>query len=194
MTVRDDKLVYDLLAALGSAAFDYAQPKIKSNQLRRALTLDIFPALRLARLEIPHYWAVYVHDGRGPFGARRARFLVWFRNPNNDPRLSGGLQPERYSQVRRLTKQQFQFWLNENRRAFDRGTIPPMIVLRDPNFRPLRHPGNPPTHFFENFVGGGMHGFVDVANSIGSVMVKTAINERLADILSISMTAKGVVG
>lgn len=49
---------------------------------------------------VPHYWAVYYHDGRG-----RARpdgqWLIWYPNPNDDPRHQGNF-PTKRSQIRSL--------------------------------------------------------------------------------------------
>lgn len=59
-----------------------------------------------ARLFTPYYWAEYAHDGRGPIRAKPGRLLVWFKDPDEDPRLRGG-GPFRARDRRHLTKSQF---------------------------------------------------------------------------------------
>lgn len=69
-------------------------------------------ALRVTRNEnglqitVPHYWAQWFHDGRGPVTARPGHKLVYYKNPSDDPRISGGY-PVRLSDVRRLTRAEF---------------------------------------------------------------------------------------
>jgi hypothetical protein len=56
-----------------------------------------------AEIFIPHYWAVYYHDGRGPVRPVNGKFLVYFANIEDDPRVRGGKDyPVRVSQIRRL--------------------------------------------------------------------------------------------
>lgn len=78
---------------------------IKSRTLRNALTV-VEDTDGTFRLFVPHFWAIYYHDGRGPIVAKPGHFLVYFKNPDQDPRLQGG-HPERANQIRRLTKEQF---------------------------------------------------------------------------------------
>lgn len=54
----------------------------------------------------PFYWARFYYLGRGAVRPREARFLVWFRDPSDDPRLRPS-PPRRIDQVRRLTAEQF---------------------------------------------------------------------------------------
>jgi len=65
------------------------------------------------------YWAVYYHDGRGPIRARPGKFLVFFRDPDDDPRINGAARnyPKRASDVRRLdlTKGEFSRLLRSGR-------------------------------------------------------------------------------
>ncbi len=64
-------------------------------------------ALRVQRsagsifIGVPHYWAVYYHDGRTPAHAPPGKFLIWFPNPQDDPR-HGGQFPVRASEIQRL--------------------------------------------------------------------------------------------
>lgn len=41
------------------------------------------------RIRVPHYWAKFFHDGRDAVFAK-AKALVWFKDPNKDPRLKKG--------------------------------------------------------------------------------------------------------
>src|SRR5690349_17805389 len=109
-----DRLVRRLANRLGQMAFSRATPAVAaaSRQLQRGMVLTEDPrppGQATSLLFIPHYWAIYVHDDRGSFGPGspatrppKALFLVWFRNPNNDPRLAAGLQVMRRNNVRRL--------------------------------------------------------------------------------------------
>jgi len=65
-------------------------------------------ALRVVRdgakwyIGVPHYWAVYYHDGRAAArSVREGGWLVWYKNPNDDPRHNGNY-PVRASQLRSL--------------------------------------------------------------------------------------------
>ena len=49
----------------------------------------------------PHYWAVYYHDGRGPLRPVNGKYLVYFLDPEDDPRFQNGY-PVRASDVKRL--------------------------------------------------------------------------------------------
>lgn len=86
------------------AAMRKARTLIKSRTLRDAMEVKVEHATSnttFGIVHIPHYWAVYYHDGRRGFGPDRAKRLVFFRNPSRDPRIAGG-HPIRASQIRRL--------------------------------------------------------------------------------------------
>lgn len=57
------------------------------------------------------YWAIYYHDGRGPIHARPGKFLVFFRNPDDDPRINGAARnyPRRASDIQRLSLSKGEF-------------------------------------------------------------------------------------
>jgi len=72
----------------------------KSKTLRAALRVEVESGNYF--VGVPHYWAVYYHDGRGrakPDG----QWLIWYPNPNDDPRHRGAY-PTKRSQVRSLTE------------------------------------------------------------------------------------------
>lgn len=167
MTARDDAFTRRLVTRFGRLAIRKARPGIPSRALRRALNLFVVND-RVARMQIPHFWALYVHDGRGPFGPRRAKFLVWFRNPKRDPRLApSGVTPVRARNIKRLSREEFVRGLQENAEARDRGLPPPMIITRR-----VKTPSQA-RKFFDNRV--GMRGFVQEANQVGNPMVREFI-------------------
>lgn len=53
-------------------------------------------------IEVPFYWAVYYHDGRGPITARPGKYLAFFKDPDKDPRIPGRNYPVRSADVRTL--------------------------------------------------------------------------------------------
>lgn len=56
-----------------------------------------------AEVFLPQYWAVYYHDGRKAMRPRNGKFLVYFQDIEDDPRVFGGRQyPVRSAQIRRL--------------------------------------------------------------------------------------------
>lgn len=71
----------------------------------------------LVTVEVPFYWAVYYHDGRGPVRARPGHKIVYFKDPNDDPRINGAARnyPVRAAQIRRLSKKQFYRFLKSGK-------------------------------------------------------------------------------
>lgn len=95
----------DLIGKIGRAALRHVGPKINSVTLRRAVRYERLSRSR-GRLFIPHYWAIYQHDGRGEVGTKSARTLVFFVDPKDDPRLRGGY-PIRMKDIRKLTRDEY---------------------------------------------------------------------------------------
>ena len=116
-----------------------------SRTLARSLKIEIRPDG--AYLVIPHYWAVYVHDGRRGF-SKPGGFLIYYRNPAQDPRFNGRQTPERARDVRPLTPREFREAKRLNRVAKKRRRRPPVIITRAVG--PVRRG---PTNFFENNAG-----------------------------------------
>ena len=79
-----------ILQDLGFRELRLVKKSIGSSTLRAAIRLIVNESEERADLFIPHYWAVYYHDGRGAFGPKTARKLVFFDDPNDDPRIKGG--------------------------------------------------------------------------------------------------------
>jgi len=171
----------DLVRRLLRLAERRARPKIPSRTLRRALRRLVLPGATggvEGVLFIPHYWAVFLHDGRRGFGSKPGAFLVFFRDIRDDPRVAGGF-PERASQIRRLTKREFDFWLERNRRHLKAGGDPfevPMVVVR--HVGPAQG-----AHFFTR----GMDGFLasqaaPVARNAFDAYVQEVVDrDRLTD-------------
>lgn len=119
------KLIRRILEDLGQQELARVRKSIGSRTLRAAIRLIINESEERGDLFIPHYWAVWYHDGRGSVSPVNARKLVFFDDPNDDPRIKNG-RPVRESQVRRLTKEQYQEGLRRNR-------------LRPPGSRPFMY-------------------------------------------------------
>ncbi|MCP4897872.1 MAG: hypothetical protein GY906_12945 [bacterium] len=123
----------NLIQKMARRAAAIARPLIPSRTLRKALQIKYVRSgvqIFRAYLVIPHYWALYVHDGRGGFGPRRARVLVWFRDPRNDPRTDGATNyPVREGDIRRLTRSEFYHGVAMNHRHGTPDNPMPYMVI-----------------------------------------------------------------
>jgi hypothetical protein len=119
----------------------------------------------VAFLEYPEYWAVYLHDGHQGFEPTFAKKLVFFSDPNDDPRIAPipGGYPTRFSDSKRLTAKQYAEGLRKNRERARQGGTPFMYVL--PSVGPWG--GYKWLEGGGGFQDGGMRGFV---NTIGPEM------------------------
>lgn len=177
------EFVDELLLELGQEGIRFVRPKIRSSrnrridQLRESLTLRR-TSPETIQLYIPEYWAIYVHDGRRTIDRdlRGNGILVFFRNPNDDPRLRNGKYPERLADLRRLTRAEFLRFSALNREAQRQGRQGPMIVTN--RVRPVRG-----TFFFDN--GRGMNGFRSRANQIGQDKFRSLVRMQFADLLDV---------
>jgi hypothetical protein len=115
-----------ILEEIGREELRRVKGLIGSSTLRKAVRLIVEAQDGEARLFIPHYWAEFYHDGHGRINPVNARKLVFFANPADDPRKP---TPERASQLRRLTRDEYQAGLEENRRRREAGQPPFMYVL-----------------------------------------------------------------
>ena len=60
-----------------------------------------------AKIVSPFYWSRWYHDGRGRISLKGKKgFLVYYKDPSQDPRISAGY-PLQQRNRRRLTKAQF---------------------------------------------------------------------------------------
>lgn len=102
----EDAFKARLRARLGLMALARAQRNLEpiSKTLRDAIVIETVDA-DTVKLYIPHFWAIYVHDGQktSPITVRKGggkRFLAWFRNPEDDPRTKPA--PVRLADVKYL--------------------------------------------------------------------------------------------
>ena len=126
MAKTTDEFLEEIVVKIGLVGFRQAKAAINSKTLKRFLELFI-DEVGEGVLNVPHFWAVHYHDGRGPVRARPGHKLVWFRDPDEDPRLKGG-RPIKKANVKRLTRAQFQRALQLNLAARRRGQEPPVII------------------------------------------------------------------
>lgn len=125
MELDKRRLIRRILEDLGGRELARVRGAIGSKTLKAAIRLIINESEERGDLFIPHYWAIWYHDGRGSVSPVNARKLVFFDDPSNDPRIKNG-RPVTESQVRRLTKAQYDEGLKQNR-------------LRPPGSRPFMY-------------------------------------------------------
>jgi len=102
-----------LLEQIGRIAVRIARSQIQSETLKDSLFIELRPSTDQVVVGVPHYWAVYYHDGRGPIRAKPGKWLVYFKDPSEDPRIQRGY-PERAADIVRLTREQFYEALNRD--------------------------------------------------------------------------------
>jgi hypothetical protein len=122
------RIIRRVLEELGERELRLVRKSVGSKTLRAAMRLIINESEERADLFVPHYWAIYYHDGRGSVHPVNARKLVFFDDPSDDPRIKGG-RPVRESDVKRLTKEQYREGLRRNRERAMRGGRPFMYVV-----------------------------------------------------------------
>lgn len=154
-TSTKDRLLRYITNRVALLVLQRARAAVKSNTLKAALRIrqSSDPLAASAFVGVPHYWAVYYHDGRGSVRAK-GLYLVWFRDKASDPRLAGGY-PVKRSQIRHLTPDQFQEGLEKNREAKAAGE--PAVMIYVPSVGPAD--GRP-------FLRDGLVGVVDDAHNI----------------------------
>ncbi len=85
-------------------------------------------------LQLPFYWAEYVHDGRGSVHAKPGKFLIFFPNKKDDPRTAGGTNYPRTKalrgQLHSLSHADFKRFSQINRERKKAGQDPIMVVTR----------------------------------------------------------------
>ena len=83
----------EFIAVLKAGALNFTRIATPSSTLKTAMTVSYraLPRLHQIVVHIPHYWAIYYHDGSGPVTMPKGKYMVWFRDPHDDPRLKGGL-------------------------------------------------------------------------------------------------------
>lgn len=129
MAFLPDDAIDELLQLYGESELEQVRRLIGSSTLRDAARLIVESQAGLATIFIPHYWAEFYHDGRDGFEAPSGHFLVYFADPDDDPRISGGY-PVRESDVRHLSREEFYAGLARNTEAAEAGGTPFMFVVR----------------------------------------------------------------
>lgn len=128
MALTPGQLVEEILSAYGHEELERVQGFIGSSTLRDAVELVVGEIEGEASLFVPHYWAVYYHDGRAGFSAPVGRKLVFFADPEDDPRLESGF-PVRATDLVRLSREQFEEGLAINAERRASGRDPFMFVV-----------------------------------------------------------------
>lgn len=180
MARTPEQLIQDLRDRLLEAAAKIAEPKVArwSKHLARAMKI-VASEPQAGFLYIPHYWAVYVNDGRRASTPTRTTYFVWFRDPAKDPRFTGSHTPERANQVRRLTQREWRYYLAIRRAQLLAGKEPDMIIARQVR-------GTPPRKFFDN--DGGMAGFLAEANRVGQETYREFVRLYLGDLMNMKLS------
>ncbi len=160
---------------IAKRARTYVRPKVKSKTLRNALTVvrRSASARRVVHgVYVPHYWAVYVNDGRRGFFARRGGALAWFPNSEDDPRLKTG-HPVRVSDRRKLRigKKEMRRLRKQKKLVFSK------------KVRATKG-----EHFFDN--DRGMRGFEREASGIASKEMSKAVKQFLGKDLRLKVTSQ----
>lgn len=178
MAIDNASFARDFMRALLDAAATIARPQVAkaSNTLADAMTREI-ESSAVGFLFIPHYWAVYVNDGRVTDS-----LLVWFKDPKDDPRLSGNEWAVRRNQVRRLTKLEWKAWRLKNRKAIADGRIV-IVFSRRPRL---------PKKFFDN--NGGMSAFKSSPGPIAKAMFSQHVKDSLGPLLNQKIVARVPLG
>lgn len=123
-----ERVLRAILEAIGPDEMRLARAYMGSATLRAAMELVVDASTGTGTINIPHYWAVYLHDGRGPVRPVTARKIVFFADPKDDPRLAGGY-PVRASDIVRLTRDQYIDGLERNAENRKAGLPPFMYVV-----------------------------------------------------------------
>ena len=144
------------LTKVAKRARTIARPQVPSVTLRKAMDILVNTEAREAYVIIPHYWALYVHDGTRAIWhrptSRGKRYFIYFGNKKDDPRITGG-RPERLADLRSLTQSEYNKGLRKNRVRRKQGRKPYMYVMKRIK-TPTPKPG---AQFFNTSV--GMTGF-----------------------------------
>ena len=97
--VRSADVFERVAPPIAEVALRRVRAACESATLRKALAIQ--REGRSIFIGVPHYWAIFYNDDRGPAEAPEGKFLIWFPNPRDDPRHHGNY-PVRASQIQRL--------------------------------------------------------------------------------------------
>lgn len=172
-----------LTLELAWRAVAYSRPKIPSATLQNNIRVRRNPSGSGHQMYLPHYWAIYIHEGRGPVTPKEKLYLVWFRNPKDDPRIRKTYGVKR--PPRSLKPSEWKFWNGENAKAKRAGQPVPMIVTQFAGeSRSYRAGGRFPSRFWGNEA--GMRGFIP----LGRRMVKDNVSKTITENIKATLTWK----
>ncbi|MCP4612143.1 MAG: hypothetical protein GY845_25895 [Planctomycetes bacterium] len=167
------------------------RPGIPSRQMQKMLNRYIVNK-NTGCINVPHYWAVIIHEGRGPSPKSGPGLLIWFSDPKNDPRLRNGKYPVTRADVRHLTKAEFQRGVKRNRpiiAEYLRRTGKRARDLTSSDYRNMnlymivakRSPGSGGGVLGNPFMAnnGGMRGFGESMSTVGGRIGSKFITDKL---------------
>ncbi len=172
-----------LLKGLARIALRTARPGIRdaSRTLAKSAVaryLGSIGDVHVSQVHIPHYWAVFVHDGHDGIQPVRRRFLVYYLDPRRDPRRSGGRSTTPEGE-RSLTKAEFRTLAKQIYDAKKAGRKPPARIVEDSG--PAL--GSP---FFDNTR--GMAAFESLAKSYIDTRITNYMKRELRNLIRFDAT------
>lgn len=133
-----DSKIREELQALGKKLLEKVKPFVPSETIADSLQSRVTkqPDGHTILLFSPYYWAGILHEGRGPIIAQPGRYLVYFREPSDDPRLQPWkTYPKKKTDIRRLTTEEFYYGLSINKEMYrankNGGPMQFMVVTPD---------------------------------------------------------------
>lgn len=132
------QLLRNALLVVGNTGVVMAQEYLRANGGSETLAKfmdfvvdEVRPSYARGRILVPHYWANFVHDGRGAIQMPPGRYMCYFPDKTEDPRTSGGLDyPVRRQDRRHLSKDEFNYYVAINRERVAQGQTPIMVVTK----------------------------------------------------------------
>lgn len=109
-----EAMAQEVLAQTRANLLTLATNSRRAQSLRddlRVQIIDVNEQQSEAHIITDYYWALYYHDGRGAMTAKPGKFLVFFRNPDDDPRIDGPARnyPRRAQDAKKLTLSRGEF-------------------------------------------------------------------------------------
>lgn len=124
-----DRLTEVFLRAVGDSAKAESTLRMRSRTLQSALVVSTSLSPLRIRLHLPHYWAIYHHEGRDAITFPPGKYMVFFPDIKDDPRVDGGASyPVTRADRRHLTREQFRYFSAINRHRKAAGQDPIMVV------------------------------------------------------------------
>ena len=98
-----DQFATRVAAAFAQTFIEIVRKQDISRTIKKNLIVLLDDVTATAEVVATPYWAAYYHNGRGIVVPRRAQMLVWFEDPDQDPRKPTNV----FRPGRRLTKEEF---------------------------------------------------------------------------------------